>query len=717
MNVILPKDEAFHHNTPIEWWYATAYLTAKNTTQKFSLVSSFFSYSEHRQQEPGHMLIYALNQLPDQPIGTTSLVDKQLRDIAFDDLKKNVEDGSAGEYAKAYYESLNRFEIPKPHKIAKTSSFSNRELFCQLDKNLLARKEIYHLHLEDEGFSLDLNASPTKPVMLIGNKGIVDFTQFKMKYYSYPRVMISGTLTVKDRHIEVAGSGWLDHQWGDWFKFGDLLSRNKNKRSKKISWQWFGLQLGNGIEINTSIPGDNSLKFKPYINTSLPQGTITKLNRIETKSKTLWQSLRTLKIYPVGWTVKIPELELNVELEELTKVELPVLGPIGGVLEVLYKVNGKVGGKHTEGLCWAETLGEYFQGSRFWSGQKTCVNTELEEITPRHPTLDWVNKIAGPPKWERDLNIVSETFTKPLWDLLDRGGKRWRPLWMCLCCDAVGGNSEKFRNLLPIPELFHAGSLIVDDIEDQSKERRGEVSLHIKYGIPIALNAANSLYYIPLILLEDNKHLTTQQRYLLYKLVSSVGRRAHLGQAADIYLGSEYLNLESFVKNYAQVRKSILQTYADKTGVQARALAEIGGIIGKGNDLQIKALSDYSEIVGMTFQLIDDIMALESHQKGERGVDISQGKLRLITLEAIVRSSPPDSKRLIQILSQRTHDQQLIEEAITIIKKSEAIDIARKEFESLIDEYWNKLSPLIEESDFKVMLRAGPKWLLRQKEQ
>jgi len=715
--MILPKDEAFHHNIPIEWWYTTAYLTAKNSTEKFSLVSSFFSYSEHRQQEPGHMLIYALNQLPDQPIATCSLVDKNLRDIAFDDLRQNVDDGSAGEYARAYYESLNRCEIPKPHKIAETSSFSNHELFCQLDKNLLERKEKYHLHLEDEEFSLDLNASPTKPVMMMGNKGIVDFTQFKMQYYSYPKVKISGTLNVKDKNMEVTGSGWLDHQWGGWFNFGDMLSRNTTRRSKKISWQWFALQLENEFDINTCIPADNSLKFKPYVTTSLPNGNITKLNQIETRSKKLWQSLRTLNIYPVDWTLKIPELELTVELEELTKVELPVFGPIGGVLEVLYKVNGKVGGKQTEGLCWAETLGEYFEGSRFWSGQKTCVNTELEEITPRHPTSEWLKKIAGPAKWERDLNIVSETLTKPLWDLLDRGGKRWRPLWMCLCCDAVGGNSEKFRNLLPIPELFHAGSLIVDDIEDQSKQRRGEVSLHIKYGIPIALNAANSLYYIPLILLEENKYLTTQQKYLLYKLVASVGRRAHLGQAADIYLGSEYLNLENFVKNYVQVKQSILQTYADKTGVQARALAEIGGIIGKGSDLQIKALSDYSEIVGITFQLIDDIMALESRQKGERGVDISQGKLRLITLEAIIRSSPSDRRRLIQILSQRTQDQKLIEEAITIIKKSKAINIARQEFENLIDEYWNKLSPLIEESDFKVMLRAGPKWLLKQKEQ
>jgi geranylgeranyl pyrophosphate synthase len=716
MNVILPKDEAFHHNIPIEWWYTTAYLRAKDSTEKFSLVSSFFSYSEHRQQKPGHMLIYALNQLPDQPIATSSLIDKQLRDIAYKDLRQNVDDGSAGEYAKAYYESLNHCEIPKPHKIAKTSNFSTNKLFCQLDKNLLERKEQYHLHLEDEEYSLDLNASPTKPVMMIGNKGIVDFTQFKMQYYSYPKVIISGTLTVKDLHIEVAGSGWLDHQWGGWFKFGDMLSRNTARRAKKISWHWFALQLENEFEINVSIPAEDS-KFKPCITASLPNGNINSIKQIHTRSKTLWQSLRTLNIYPLGWTLKIPELDLTLELEELTKVELPVFGPIGGVLEVLYKVNGKVGGKQTEGLCWAETLGEYFQGNRFWSGQKTCVNTEIEEITPRHPTPEWLKKIAGPAKWERDLNIVSETFTKPLWDLLDRGGKRWRPLWMCLCCDAVGGNSEKFRNLLPIPELFHAGSLIVDDIEDQSKERRGEVSLHIEYGIPIALNAANSLYYIPLILLEENKHLTTQQRYLLYKLVASVGRRAHLGQAADIYLGSEYLNLKDFVKNYAQVKQSILQTYADKTGVQARALAEIGGIIGKGSDLQIKALSDYSEIVDMTFQLIDDIMGLESRQKGERGVDISQGKLRLITLEAIVRSSPSDRRRLTQILSQRTQDQKLIEEAITIIKKSKAINIARQEFEKLIDEYWNKLSPLIEESDYKVMLRAGPKWLLRQKEQ
>ena len=651
-------------------------------------------------------------------IATVSLIDEELRTSALTNLNCIVKRGVAHEHANAYYESLKYCRVPQPHEVAENSSFDSTDLSAQIGPNRLEGRGQgkYGLHIEDKDCVLELDITSSNSAILNGDNGLVSLGSFRMNYYSYPRVTISGFLNFKGRSLQVSGTGWLDHQWGDWFKFSETLLKDTNKTPNRITWQRFGIQLSNNLEINAIIPNDTMTKrpFQPSITVSNQSGQAMSLARIHTQSHKAWQSLRTLNIYPIGWTIKVPDLALSLVMEPAVHMELPAFGPIIGVLEALCRVRGRMGEGEIEGLCWAKTLGDTFDQGDFWKGQKQCINSELEKIIPKIASSDWLTRLAGQPKWKRDPTVYSETIIKPLWDLFNRGGKRWRPLWMSLCCDAVGGDSEKFRDLLPIPELFHTGSIIIDDIEDHSDHRRGDEALHIRYGTPIALNAGNALYYLPLLLLEENKVLTDKKRYMIYEIVSRSGRSAHLGQAADIYFGSEHVDLDALLKEYSNTKQVTLQICADKTGSQAKALAEIGGILGDGTNAQIEALANYSEVVGMTFQMINDISNLEHHQKGKRGEDIREGKLLFTTLEAIAMAKHSESQRLLQILKQRTEDQQLINEAITIIRKSGAIDATKQQLARFLEEKWNSVSPLLDESEAKIKLRAGPQWLLRQ---
>ena len=76
---------------------------------------------------------------------------------------------------------------------------------------------------------------------------------------------------------------------------------------------------------------------------------------------------------------------------------------------------------------------------------------------------------------------------KAISDLLGRGGKRLRPSLCLMACDLVGGDINNAVPTAVCIELFHNFSLVHDDIEDNSKLRRGEPTLHIKYGLPIIL--------------------------------------------------------------------------------------------------------------------------------------------------------------------------------------------------------------------------------------
>lgn len=76
------------------------------------------------------------------------------------------------------------------------------------------------------------------------------------------------------------------------------------------------------------------------------------------------------------------------------------------------------------------------------------------------------------------------------------GGKAWRPILMCLVTDALGGNRDLVMPLSVLCEMAHNGTLMVDDVEDDSRMRRGKPCIHITYGVDIAINAGNGLPFL-----------------------------------------------------------------------------------------------------------------------------------------------------------------------------------------------------------------------------
>src|SRR5882724_12857381 len=84
-----------------------------------------------------------------------------------------------------------------------------------------------------------------------------------------------------------------------------------------------------------------------------------------------------------------------------------------------------------------------------------------------------------------------------------------------------------------VVELIHAGSLVVDDIEDGSTIRRGKPALHIRYGLSTALNAGNWLYFWPFQLIRALE-LPNRTALSVYECYHRTLLRAHFGQAMDL---------------------------------------------------------------------------------------------------------------------------------------------------------------------------------------
>ena len=126
-----------------------------------------------------------------------------------------------------------------------------------------------------------------------------------------------------------------------------------------------------------------------------------------------------------------------------------------------------------------------------------------------------------------------DRFNAPGVDLLQRGGKRWRPLVMVLCYEAMGGQGDDIYKLAPLVELPHNGSLIVDDIEDKSEERRGASAVHLIYGDDISINAGNLMYFNGTGIVKDLP-INFEMKFKILDQYCENLRRLHLGQGLDI---------------------------------------------------------------------------------------------------------------------------------------------------------------------------------------
>jgi len=209
---------------------------------------------------------------------------------------------------------------------------------------------------------------------------------------------------------------------------------------------------------------------------------------------------------------------------------------------------------------------------------------------------------------------------EPLRDILSRGGKRWRPLLMTLVCESLGGGDAAIP-LSPLVEFPHNASLIHDDIEDDSEERRGKPAVHKIYGVDTAINAGSFFYFLSTCCIESavkEKEIKNEEQ--IYKLWSESLRRLHLGQAMDISWHRSISDVPSIEEYFLMCGM--------KTGSLARLAAELGSFTALSRKLP--ELGDAAEKLGIGFQILDDIKNLTTGNPGKkRGDDIAEGKKSL----------------------------------------------------------------------------------------
>ncbi|MFC4544616.1 polyprenyl synthetase family protein [Halosolutus amylolyticus] len=308
---------------------------------------------------------------------------------------------------------------------------------------------------------------------------------------------------------------------------------------------------------------------------------------------------------------------------------------------------------------------------------RPAIDEAIADLIPREIDVDYLESFFGEATYEYDPDGLQRALSDPIWELLDRGGKRWRAVLFLVFIDAFGEDPAAYLPYACIPEILHNGTIIVDDVEDEAAMRRGEPALHHLYGEDVALNAGNAMYFLPLkILTRDPANLPADRRLAAYEMLMDELNRTHLGQGMDICWHNE--------RDVRVTPEQYLEMCACKTGCLGRIVARLAAIITDQPAEVEEAVARYAELTAVAFQIGDDILDVENSlgRAGEFGKefgnDIREGKKTLLVIHAIEKSDPERARRLQEILQADTNTDEEVLEALSIIEDTGGLACARE---------------------------------------
>jgi len=319
------------------------------------------------------------------------------------------------------------------------------------------------------------------------------------------------------------------------------------------------------------------------------------------------------------------------------------------------------------------------------------IESALRKALPENPNTSWVKESFGKlPQAVKDQHI--QNLIDPNKNLIDLGGKRWRPLLLILCYQMAKERNpenaltqEQAYSITPLVEFVHTASLIHDDIEDSADFRRGKAAAHITYGLDTALNAASWLYFLAPACI-NSMEISDQMKLSLYQVYTNELRLLHLGQAMDIYW---HRNPALFPES-----EEYLAMVKNKTGRLAAMAAKIGCIAGGMTLDEAENFSDIAANIGIGFQIIDDVINLTSGNVGKkRGDDIVEGKKSLPVLIHVSKKNADKEKiaAFMEKAGKEGINSEAVEACISLLESSSCIKDAAAWGTKLIKENCAKL--------------------------
>lgn len=234
----------------------------------------------------------------------------------------------------------------------------------------------------------------------------------------------------------------------------------------------------------------------------------------------------------------------------------------------------------------------------------------------------------------RSKNLLLDTAIRYI---LKRKGKQVRPMLVLLSASAAGGISRRAYIGATMVELLHTATLVHDDVVDEAAERRGMPSVNSVWNNKTAVLVGDFMLAQGLRIANEN------QEYGFLNITSRAVQRMSEGELMQT---SKTRKLDISEEEYFRI-------ISDKTASLISACCEIGGASASSDPAVSKALQEYGEMVGIAFQIRDDLFDYTSTGKAigkPTGNDLQEKKLTLPLIYSLNNAARKEAKEIIKLI-------------------------------------------------------------------
>lgn len=247
--------------------------------------------------------------------------------------------------------------------------------------------------------------------------------------------------------------------------------------------------------------------------------------------------------------------------------------------------------------------------------------------------------------------------------LVEAGGKRLRPMLTLAAARLCGYGGPYHIHLAATVEFIHTATLLHDDVVDESGQRRGRATANLLWDNKSSVLVGDYLFSRSFQLMVETGSLTVLDI---------------LANASATIAEGEVLQLTA-AQDLATDEAIYLQVVRGKTAALFSAACEVGGVIADADVDQIKALYAYGDALGISFQIVDDLLDFTGDEAIGKNIgdDFRERKLTLPLIKAVAKADAEERafwQRVIEKGDQRDGD---LEYALGLLDKHGALDDTR----------------------------------------
>ena len=276
-----------------------------------------------------------------------------------------------------------------------------------------------------------------------------------------------------------------------------------------------------------------------------------------------------------------------------------------------------------------------------------------------------------------DLEKVDQEFVRHVQSKVDlipkigtyiqtSGGKRVRPAVLLMASRLCGYEGDRAILYAAVVEFIHTATLVHDDIIDDSDLRRGRLAVHSRWGNDITVLLGDYLYIKSMAL------ALTHDTLDIVRLLCDVTLRMIEGELYQLTKNGDAAISEE--EHFDIIRR--------KTAYLFGGCAEIGGMLGKVGPEKEAALREYGFNLGVTFQLVDDLLDFTGDARAVGkpvGGDLREGKVTLPLIHMLQQSPDGDAAEIVrEVIASRTVTPEQWSELQRQLKEHASIDYAQR---------------------------------------